>query len=390
MGKIKNAKGITLVALIITIIVMLILVAITFNMAVNGDLFTYAGRAAGDTKRDIEIEQKIAGGKVPIDDGWYDSAEDYLANKEAFSNPYTETKNYTDENGDTAVIPKGFEVAVTDGANTVDDGLVIQDKVGNQFVWIPVDNVTSLAEFQALRKQIDNLSNYIEPDSDSQDEYNAIVASVIRNKGFYLGRCAVGSETIRTESNATDGPATPLVKRCLYPYTFVNWETAKTSSQSMYNSSQYGVKSTLCYGVQWDATLRFIGKIDETNSTSWGNYANAAIPSFIGEYNKFDIISATVVYNDIWLSDKTSKAVDESLLLQTGASERNKAKNIYDLAGNTWEWTMEGYSGGGRIIRGSNYAEYGTARPVSARSTGVNITTATRMVGYRVALYITN
>ena len=56
----KNSKGITLIALVITIIVMLILVTVTITMAVNGGLFTYAGRAKGDTQNEINAEQELA------------------------------------------------------------------------------------------------------------------------------------------------------------------------------------------------------------------------------------------------------------------------------------------------------------------------------------------
>ena len=67
---------------------------------------------------------------------------------EIFSDIYTETKTYTDENGNTAQIPKGFAVGVTPGINTVDGGLVVTDAIdanhrstGNEFVWVPVGTV---------------------------------------------------------------------------------------------------------------------------------------------------------------------------------------------------------------------------------------------------------
>ena len=55
----KNQKGITLVALIITIIVMLILVAVTINLALNGGLFTRAKNATVQTQKEVEREQLI-------------------------------------------------------------------------------------------------------------------------------------------------------------------------------------------------------------------------------------------------------------------------------------------------------------------------------------------
>ena len=83
MNKIKdNNKGITLIALIITIIVMLILVAVTISMAINGGLFEYAGKATEDTKNEINKEQELANGKVTIDNKVYNSIDEYLNSKE--------------------------------------------------------------------------------------------------------------------------------------------------------------------------------------------------------------------------------------------------------------------------------------------------------------------
>ena len=55
----NNNKGITLIALVITIIIMLILASVSINMAVNGGLFSYAGRAASETNKAIQDEQEM-------------------------------------------------------------------------------------------------------------------------------------------------------------------------------------------------------------------------------------------------------------------------------------------------------------------------------------------
>ena len=62
-SKARQNKGITLIALVITIIVMLILVAVTISMAINGGLFDYAGKATSETENAIEKEQELANGK---------------------------------------------------------------------------------------------------------------------------------------------------------------------------------------------------------------------------------------------------------------------------------------------------------------------------------------
>ena len=71
-------KGITLIALVITIIVMLILVAVTISMAVNGGLFNYAKKATGEMQNAIDEEQLLAEGKIKIGETWYNSIDEYL------------------------------------------------------------------------------------------------------------------------------------------------------------------------------------------------------------------------------------------------------------------------------------------------------------------------
>lgn len=71
----KNQKGITLVALIITIIVMLILVAVSITIALNGGLFDTTKKAAGDTKNAINEEGSLSNGKVNIDGNEYNITE---------------------------------------------------------------------------------------------------------------------------------------------------------------------------------------------------------------------------------------------------------------------------------------------------------------------------
>lgn len=72
----KGQKGITLIALVITIIVMLILVAVTITMAVNGGLFNYAGKAAGETNNAIDAEQQLGSGQATVNGLNGNSAQD--------------------------------------------------------------------------------------------------------------------------------------------------------------------------------------------------------------------------------------------------------------------------------------------------------------------------
>jgi len=73
-----SQKGITLIALIITIIIMLILVGVTISMAINGGLFDYAGKAVGDMKNAIAYEKELSNGRIKIGGVWYDSINDFV------------------------------------------------------------------------------------------------------------------------------------------------------------------------------------------------------------------------------------------------------------------------------------------------------------------------
>ena len=78
MQKLKTQKGITLIALVITIIVMLILVGVSVTVALNGGLFNTAKKAKTDTQGAISAEQKLDDGRIKIDGQWYASIQDYI------------------------------------------------------------------------------------------------------------------------------------------------------------------------------------------------------------------------------------------------------------------------------------------------------------------------
>lgn len=153
----------------------------------------------------------------------------------------------------------------------------------------------------------------------------------------------------------------------------------------MYSANEIGATSTLCYGVQWDAAMKFVedSTHSTSNSTNWGNYYDNAwnITRTTASYSEDDGESYTPITSN---KEKTSS---ESFLLTTGASDSFKAKNIFDLAGNVYEWTMEADSSTGRVCRGGRYGGNGSDYPASCRSSH-DPTISDYDFGFRSALYL--
>ena len=137
----------------------------------------------------------------------------------------------------------------------------------------------------------------------------------------------------------------------------------------MYTGDSASVQSGILTGKAWDRTCHwiedFITTINPnsslTDSIYYGNYSNSQSPANTGTY----------VQRKKQLS---------------GANDNWKTKNIYDLAGNVWEWTYEARSSY-RILRGGNYYEDGDGRPVSYRA-DCDPSNANYGIGFRLRLYI--
>ena len=385
-------EGITLIALIITIIILLILVGVSINLAIKGDLFGSAEKAVSGTN------DKTAQEQTRVDElmGELGRVEEQQRQDNLPGTRVTENTKYV-SNGKTAWIPKGFTVSGIKSEQSIDNGLVIYDipegitpdwsnpdsvkTKYNQFVWIPVevtasDTETSIEAFKRSawtanaetggERTTGLNTSFTEPNATNDTDDKTGIAkqianltkSIYKHGGFYIGRYEAGSKTPRTSSS---GVTEIGIKQDMYPYIYVKWGDSMSSigttgavylSNSLYNTNEYGATSMLCTGACWDSMLDFIkdSKHSVTDSTKWGNYKNS---------ETFEITrGAYAVYNNNTLGSfnnvgsKYSKMKNTSILLTTGATERNCSKNIYDVAGNCFEWTTESYSSSARVSRG--------------------------------------
>ena len=354
MKKLRNSrqKGITLIALVVTVVVLIILATVSI-LAVFGDNGIIArAQKAKDTHEEGKADETNT-----LDD-YASYIGNYLDGKGGNStlNPTagtevtkpddwtsTEVTPISDGNGGVVPLPGGFYYVGGD----YDTGLVISDKqgdtmdasgvdMGNQFVWIPVSSESDLERTNfddngqpTTDEQTGgrNATDCSEPSTNGYateaEEYTTMRTQVLLYGGFYIGRFEAGISSITLRTDTT--PAQTVVcKKGVAPYNYLPWGTSMSDAseisgksgavylaKSMYSSSN-SVTSTLTYGCQWDAMCRYIGD-----------------------------------------SQRTTPEKDDVEL--TGSVADDVSKNIYDLAGNCDEWTMEVGDTYARVLRGGRY-----------------------------------
>ena len=297
---------------------------------------------------------------------------------------YTDT---TIQNNNVVTIPAGYRM--TTEASTIDEGIVIEDSNGNQWVWIPVDNASILYDTlqsevelggennsgvgtiykskseilnDITRGTIGDTTNYREPDLivtyDKQDNaqtlllqagfsnlnatenspsktairclaedvayrYYDMIQSVTYYGGFYIGRFEL-SGTV----------ASPTIVKGQTVLVQSNWYQLFNACSKFTTSTAV---SRMMYGCQWDAICKFISergsgtRVNLSDSRAYGCYSN-------------------------W-----------GTLCATGNAESWRTHNIYDIAGNAFEWTQEALDSNKRIGRGGSAFHAGDTSNVTSR-----------------------
>ena len=365
----KNNKGITLVALVVTIVVLLILAGVSINLVLgNNGIIAKAKEAETKSAEASQNDLKGMNGLVSEMEGALagnGSTGSGSGNGNTGSGNNFVTKNTEVTYPDGKVwIPEGFKVA-DDSASTVQGGVVIEDKDRNQFVWVPV---ATIADYKRTWYTGDgSFSDYSE--ALPEDEKT----SLERYKGFYIGRYEAGdkeSTVAKTLRSSNDVTKTVTIKANQAPYNYVTRTQAISLAESFATKQGYKAKTKLVSSYAWDTTIAFLQKVnsDYGSSSEEGNYYDT-----------------TFSYTDITGATKT-KASDSEVLVPTG--QTTPVCNIYDMGGNVWEWTTESFSNTSYpyAIRGGSYNNYFALNPAGRRLSSSDY--ANDYSGFRLTLFM--
>ena len=376
----KFNQGITLVALVVTIVVLLILSSVSLNLVLGDNGIIVKAKEAAETTAAAQEKEAM---------------ERNLLEKELENSLSTPAVEPTDG----VKIPTGFYyvggtkasgIVISDNKNDKNkyrnQKVVGTDLLGNQYVWIPCTTDSSSSDLQYARTEWgvevdgDDNSRAIKDeltltdasvtysDADTANGINADVskeivaqikaekASVAKYGGYYIGRYEVGRNS-----------DTAVVKYNQTPYASITWSTAYGLAKKIITNSE--VNSYLCSSYAWDTAVNFI----QNNSTA-KNYATS-IEGFNGNWNPQAVKDP---------SGNVIKPAGTSQQLNTGLT--TQFCNIFDMGGNEAEFTTELNPGTSEtvVLRGGNY---GNNHPAGHRW-DMYSGTASVNYGFRATLFL--
>ena len=376
----KFNQGITLVALVVTIVVLLILSSVSLNLVLGDNGIIVKAKEAAETTAAAQEKEAM---------------ERNLLEKELENSLSTPAVEPTDG----VKIPTGFYyvggtkasgIVISDNKNDKNkyrnQKVVGTDLLGNQYVWIPCTTDSSSSDLQYARTEWgvevdgDDNSRAIKDEltltdasvtysnADTANGINADVskeivaqikaekASVAQYGGYYIGRYEVGKNS-----------DTAVVKYNQTPYASITWSTAYGLAKKIITNSE--VNSYLCSSYAWDTAVNFI----QNNSTA-KNYATS-IEGFNGNWNPQAVKDP---------SGNVIKPAGTSQQLNTGLT--TQFCNIFDMGGNEAEFTTELNPGTSEtvVLRGGNYYD---GFPAGYRGDGSSGFASIRC-GFRATLFL--
>ena len=419
----KN-KGVTLIALAVTIIIMLILAGVTISVLNGENGIVKQAQKAKEESKIKELKEKvridIAGKRVEningelrvsvlkeILDKYFDNvpvetqitSETKLKAKEEYGKyemkisdidvgEITYETSYTifkDVNGEQVPIPEGYIVSENSDENIVNKGLVISDSRGNEYVWISctVDSSSNKLQYKRTEwgvekdgtdnsraikdeltlKDIDVTYSKTDTDNGINEEISKeIVAQINAEKESIkkYGGYYIGRYEVGKDNK------TAVIKAEQEPYVNIKWSKAYELAKGIGGGE--GATTYLCSSYSWDTAINFI------QNTTGKNYATSII-GFNGNWKSQEVKDS---------SGKVIKPVNTAQRLNTGLT--TALCNIYDMGGNVGEFTTELNPGTSEtvVLRGGISSSYTPAGYRWDSFSGV----AGSLCGFRATLFL--
>ena len=409
--KMRKEKGITLIALMVTLAVIIVLLGVSINVFVNSDIIGHSEKTGQAYTNALENDKTIGNDGVTINGKRYANMEDFGRGEELIESnipggtKVDENKEYTIEGETrTAVIPGGFTISGKHSERTIEGGLVIyliydktEDEIEkidwndevtlkhlketyDQFVWVPVTNVNKMFMCQSKTAETEcniELVNGI-PTCTNHSNSTAMAGRLYATSSGTNLNSSLTTQTYK----ANDGLREPAIITGKADGTGTKYDGNNTDNnigltlttlQEEYNNA---VKKVIESKGFWigryetsgmnssndDIAVNIVaekGENDGINNLNWYRMYKQQ-QNYVGKKNlDTSKIQSTMIFGAAWdktmifanCATETTPEKDYSTVI-TGNVEKDCYKNIYDLCGNLYEWTTEAVYTFSRVSRG--------------------------------------